>query len=223
MKVKMSVSKKVTLFLFLSVSFCLTWAKKHPEGDLAKKDIRDYSDADMERLLDEWEEDEEPIPKDELPEGHPDRPKPPIDFSKLDPSNPDEMMKATKKGQTVMMFVRVNQFKSREDTEEITSLWQTGLYNNHVQAERFVLEDDRIMFLFRDGSAAWEAKDYFLEQERVEDVQLEQQTYHGKYSQKGIEEEKKKKTEIKKKKKSSEKKNNLSKAKVKKKPVKTEL
>jgi hypothetical protein len=40
------------------------------------------SDADLERLLEQWEEDEEPIPPDELPEGHPDRPQPPIDFSK---------------------------------------------------------------------------------------------------------------------------------------------
>jgi hypothetical protein len=32
--------------------------------------------------LEQWEEDEEPIPPDELPEGHPDRPQPPIDFSK---------------------------------------------------------------------------------------------------------------------------------------------
>jgi len=47
-----------TLFLvgllFLNVS--LIWAKKSKEQpDWAKKDIRDYSDADMERLLDQWE------------------------------------------------------------------------------------------------------------------------------------------------------------------------
>ncbi len=46
-------------------------------------------------------------------------------------------MKATKKGKTVMMFVRVNQFVDREETEEITALWQTGLYNNHVQVSSF--------------------------------------------------------------------------------------
>ena len=52
---------------------------------------------------------------------------------KLDMSKPEEMMKLTKKGKTVMMFVRVNQFVDREETEQITSIWQTGLYNNHVQ------------------------------------------------------------------------------------------
>ena len=51
------------------------------------------------------------------------------------------MLKLNKKGKTVMMFVRVNNFVSKEDTEEITSLWQTGLYNNHVQVgEQHVLE-----------------------------------------------------------------------------------
>merc|ERR1712189_134983 len=83
---------------------------------------------------------------------------------------------------TVMMFVRVTDFVDKAETEEVTSLWQTGLYNNHVQAERFVIEDDRVMFMFRDGGYAWEAKDFLLEQERCEEVQLEQQTYKGRYA-----------------------------------------
>merc|ERR1712130_782229 len=58
----------------LVLSFSLVLAKKSPDGekrDWAKKDIRDYSDADLERLLDQWDEDEEPTPPDELPDGHP--------------------------------------------------------------------------------------------------------------------------------------------------------
>jgi hypothetical protein len=51
------------------------------------------------------------------------------------------MMKATKKGKTVMMFVRVNQFVDREETEEITALWQTGLYNNHVQVSSYFVNE----------------------------------------------------------------------------------
>lgn len=56
-----------------------------------------------------------------------------------------------------------------------------------------MLEEDRVMFLFKDGAAAWDAKDFLLEQERCEDVQLEQQTYHGKYSSKKKQEEEEKK------------------------------
>ena len=82
-----------------------------------------------------------------------------------------------------MLFAKINQFKSREETEEVSSLWQTGLYNAHIQGERFLLEDTRVMFSFRDGAYAWEAKDFLIEQERVEDVQLEGQTYKGRYAE----------------------------------------
>merc|ERR1712226_843204 len=173
-----------------------TSGKKSKDGDKpdwAKKDIRDYSDADLERLLDQWEEDEEPTPPDELPDGHPDKPQPQLDLSKLNMDNPDELMMATKKGKTVMMFVRVTDFVDKAETEEVTSLWQTGLYNNHVQAERFVIEDDRVMFMFRDGAQAWEAKQFLLEQERCDEVQLEQQTYYGKFSKNKPKEDKLKK------------------------------
>eukprot|EP00092_Neocalanus_flemingeri_P039163 GFUD01042625.1.p1 GENE.GFUD01042625.1~~GFUD01042625.1.p1 ORF type:complete len:220 (-),score=92.83 GFUD01042625.1:107-766(-) len=195
----------------------LTSAKKasdEAKPDWAKKNIGDYTDADLERRLDQWDEDEEPIPADELPDGHPDKPQPQLDLSKLDMSNPEEVMKATKTisilaallrvtktGKTVMMFVRITNFKTKEETEEVTSLWQTGLYNNHVQAERFLIEDDRVMFMFRDGKYAWEAKDFLVEQERCEEVQLEQQTYKGKHAVEKDEPKKKEKKDKKKKKK----------------------
>ena len=35
--------------------------------------------------------------------------------------------------------------------------------------------------MFREGSQAWEAKDYIIELEQCEDVMLEQQTYLGNY------------------------------------------
>ena len=38
---------------------------------------------------------------------------------------------------------------TREETEEITSIWQTGLWNSHIQADRFLLEDDRAIFMFK--------------------------------------------------------------------------
>ena len=179
-----SIYHKILTVVIIFIYF--TNGKKSKDADKpdwAKKDIRDYSDADLERLLDQWEEDEEPLPADELPEGHPDRPQPPIDFSKLDMNNPEELMKATKKGKTVMLFAKINKFRSRQETEEVSSLWQTAMYNAHIQGERFMIEDNRVMFMFRDGGHAWEAKDYLIEQDRVEDVQLEQKTYKGRYAE----------------------------------------
>ena len=46
--------------------------------------------------------------------------------------------------------------------------------------------------LFKDGSIAWEAKDFLIEQERCQDVQLEQKTYHGRHTKEYKEENKSK-------------------------------
>lgn len=83
------------------------------------------------------QEDEEPLEPDELPEHL--RPQPQIDFSKMDMSNPENLLKATKKGKTLMSFVAVTGSPTRAESEEITKLWQTSLWNNHIQAERYVL------------------------------------------------------------------------------------
>ena len=40
-----------------------------------------------------------------------------------------------------------------------------------------------VMFSFRDGAYAWETKDFLVEQERVEDVQLKQKTDKGRYAE----------------------------------------
>ncbi|XP_049873488.1 LDLR chaperone boca [Pectinophora gossypiella] len=170
---------KAIHFIFL-LCVCSGLAKKYQDDEKpswAKKDIRDFSDADMERLFDQWEEDEEPLPEDELPE-HLRKP-PALDLTQMDMSNPEEVMKATKKGQTLMMFVTVANKPSRARTEELTKIWQTSLWNNHIQAERYLIDDDRAIFMFKDGSQAWTAKEYLLEQEELKDVQLESQTYPG--------------------------------------------
>lgn len=63
------------------------------------------------------------------------RPQPQVDFSKLQ-NDPEALLQATKKGRTLMSFVSVNGNPTKEETEELTKLWQTGLWNNHIQAER---------------------------------------------------------------------------------------
>jgi len=47
---------------------------------------------------------------------------------------------------------------------------------------RYVIEETRAIFLFHDGSQAWDAKDFLLEQEQVKDISLEGQVYPGKKS-----------------------------------------
>lgn len=72
--------------------------------------------------------------EDELPEHL--RKQPELDLSKLDPSNPESLLSQTKKGRTLMTFVTVNGKPTRDKTEELTKLWQTSLWNSHIQAER---------------------------------------------------------------------------------------
>lgn len=80
------------------------------------------------------QEDEEPLEDDELPEHL--RPSPEIDMSQMDMSNPENLLKMTKKGKTLMTFVKVMGNPTKEEAETKTKLWQTSLWNNHIQAER---------------------------------------------------------------------------------------
>lgn len=125
------------------------------------------------------QEDEEPLEEDELPEHL--RPQPKIDLSNINTKNPEDLLKLSKKGRTLMTFVSVGGDPTREEAETITKLWQTGLWNNHIQAERYMVDDNRAIFMFKDGSQAWEAKDFLVEQKRCESVTIENKVYKGKY------------------------------------------
>eukprot|EP00063_Salmo_salar_P008313 XP_013983148.1 PREDICTED: LDLR chaperone MESD-like [Salmo salar] len=98
-----------------------------------KKDIRDYNDADMARLLEEWEKDDD-IEEGDLPEHR--RSPPPIDFSKVDASKPEELLKMSKKGKTLMVFATVAGEPTEKETEEVTSLWQSSLFNANFDIQR---------------------------------------------------------------------------------------
>ncbi|XP_076625424.1 LDLR chaperone boca [Colletes latitarsis] len=151
-------------------------AKSSKQKSWRDKDIRDMTDADLEHLLDQWEENEEPLEPDELPEHL--RPSPQIDISKLDMSNPDNILKMTKKGKGVMMFVDTNEDMSTEEADVIMKIWQTSLQNNHIIAERYPIDQKRSVFLFREGSQAVDAKNFLLQQPELSHVTLEGQTYY---------------------------------------------
>lgn len=180
-----------TVCLVYSFYLGVTVAKKYDEDEKpswAKKDIRDFSDSDFERLFDQWEEDEEPLEDDELPEHL--RPQPTIDFSQIKANDPEALLKLSKKGRTLMSFVQVDESLSRAETEELTKLWQTGLWNSHIQAERYLVDDNRAIFLFKDGSQAWDAKDFLIEQQGCKDITIENKVYEGKRVKKRKEEDK---------------------------------
>ncbi|KAK5874596.1 hypothetical protein PBY51_019532 [Eleginops maclovinus] len=163
-----------TYFLCLLATDSKIKAKK-------KKDIRDYNDADMARLLEQWEEDDD-IEEGDLPEHK--RSPPPIDFAKVDPSKPEELLKMSKKGKTLMVFATVSGDPTEKETEELTGLWQGSLFNANYDIQRFVVGSNRVIFMLRDGSYAWEVKDFLISQERCADVTVEGQVFPGKAGKK---------------------------------------
>ncbi|XP_055036002.1 LRP chaperone MESD [Misgurnus anguillicaudatus] len=166
--------RTVAVFLFLILFISVHCNDTKPKK---KKDIRDYNDADMARLLEEWEKDDD-IEEGDLPEHK--RSPPPIDFSKINPSKPEELLKMSKKGKTLMVFASVSGNPTEKETEEITSLWQGSLFNANFDIQRFVVGSNRVIFMLRDGSYAWEIKDFLVAQDRCEDVTVEGQVFPGK-------------------------------------------
>lgn len=180
-----------TILTILSVSSAND-SGKTKQKSWRDKDIRDMTEADLENLLDQWEENEEPLPPDELPEHL--RPSPKIDLSQIDVSNPDNVLKMTKRGKGVMMFVDVDKDISTDQADIVMRIWQSSLQNNHIIAERYPIDPKRSVFLFREGSQAIDAKNYLLEQPELSHVTLEGQTY---YRDKRKNEEEKKQKQIK--------------------------
>lgn len=46
------------------------------------------------------------------------------------------------------------------------------------------MDDNRAIFLFKDGAQAWPAKEFLIEQEKCESITIESKVYYGKYSNK---------------------------------------
>ncbi|XP_044050450.1 LRP chaperone MESD [Siniperca chuatsi] len=166
---------RCVVLLLCTYLFCILAADSDGKPK-KKKDIRDYNDADMARLLEQWEKDDD-IEEGDLPEHK--RAPPPIDFSKVDPSKPEELLKMSKKGRTLMVFATVSGDPTEKETEEITGLWQGSLFNANFDIQRFVVGSNRVIFMLRDGSLAWEVKDFLVAQERCADVTVEGQVFPG--------------------------------------------
>ncbi|XP_017763502.1 PREDICTED: LDLR chaperone boca [Eufriesea mexicana] len=162
----------IFLLIYVNANSDIKSKKKKSWRD---KDIRDMTDADLEHLLDQWEENEEPLEPDELPEHL--RPSPKIELSKLNMSDSDNVLKVTKKGKSVMMFVDTNEDMSNEEADTIMQIWQTSLRNNHIVTERYPIDSKRSVFLFYEGSQAIDAKKYLLQQPELSHVTLEGHTF----------------------------------------------
>jgi len=161
------------LFVIMTTTSATSFGGKRVWGE---EDVQYLTDVELERLLQQWEENDEPLEPDELPEHL--RPLPKMDLSKLDLKNPEDLLKMSKKGKSVMMFIDMQSTLSEEQADITTRIWQTGLQNNHITVERYPIENKRYIFMFHDGSQALEGRDYLLQHPEVAHVTLEGQTYY---------------------------------------------
>uniref|UniRef100_A0A7E4UXV8 Mesoderm development candidate 2 n=1 Tax=Panagrellus redivivus TaxID=6233 RepID=A0A7E4UXV8_PANRE len=143
-----------------------------------KKDVRDFTDADLDKLLDEWEEnDDEPLPEDEREGYVPKKSQAEYEEMIRKAGNPTEALKQSKHGQPVMMFVGIvnptGEATTKAFSEQVSQLWVQSLFNNHMEVNSFTIEDDRVLFMFKQGSQAFDAEEFILKQPQCKDITLE--------------------------------------------------
>ncbi len=59
---------------------------------------------------------------------------------------PEQVMKLSKKGQTLMMFATVSGSPTRRETEEITQIWWAGLKNAQYDVTRLIYSSIMIIY-----------------------------------------------------------------------------
>ena len=75
--------------------------------------------------------------------------------------DPQDLIKKSKKGKPVMIFVSVaGSPPDQAHTDRVSARWVQSLQNAHITVERYVVAPDRVLLLTQDGSKAWEIKDY---------------------------------------------------------------
>ena len=122
-------------------------------------------------------------------------------FDPLKPiDNVEDLLKQSKKGQVLMLFVQVAGDVTKPQAEKITGRWQSSLFNGNIQIQRYMIDDTKAIFLLEDGSLAWDVKGYLIQQPECRSVEIEQKMYWGKGAgQADKDAEEKKSDEIKKK------------------------
>eukprot|EP00117_Sycon_ciliatum_P031612 scpid69748/ scgid24686/ LDLR chaperone MESD; Mesoderm development candidate 2; Mesoderm development protein len=164
-----------------------------------KKNLMDYSDADMEQLYKQWEDEDERDDEDNYPPRKP-KPAPSFDPSKLQGAGKEGMesiLQQTKKDQVLMVFVKIGSNPTKKESEDLTARWEEGLRNGGLLAQRYIISDDKAIFMLQDGSEAWRMKDFLIEQEGCVEVEIEQKKYPGKRPHRpGINKTKQRKNEL---------------------------
>ena len=94
---------------------------------------------------------------------------------KVDPQN---LMKQSKKGKPMMIFVGVRDAVDNQPyTEQVSSRWTNSLHNAHIPVQRYIVAPDRVLFMVEDGSLAWDIKNYLTTLTECTTVSFEQLSF----------------------------------------------
>ena len=91
--------------------------------------------------------------------------------------DPEQLMRQSKKGKPVMIFVGVRGVPDQTHTEKTSARWMQSLQNAHIQVQRYVVAPDRVLFVVEDGSLAWKVKDYLITLTECTTVSFDQLSY----------------------------------------------
>jgi hypothetical protein len=90
-----------------------------------------------------------------------------------------DIQRLSKKNKVIMIFATISGNPTRRETDELTALWQNSLFNANLQATRYIIEDNRAIFMISDGSMAYDIKDFLVKQDRCLEVMIDNERYEG--------------------------------------------
>ncbi|XP_068710978.1 LDLR chaperone boca-like [Montipora foliosa] len=156
--------------------------KRKEKDNRIGKNVVDYNEGDLFKLYDQWEDNDEDIDEEDRYDDNDPR-KPPQPGPAFDPTqfkdDPISLMKLAKKGKVVMLFVTITGNPTKKEAEQITGRWQSSLFNAQYQLERYLVADNRVLFMIKDGSLAWDIKDFLITQPDCELVEFDNQQFPG--------------------------------------------
>ncbi|KRZ22008.1 26S proteasome non-ATPase regulatory subunit 1 [Trichinella pseudospiralis] len=159
----------------------------HPQVYTMKPPVnkhpRDYTDADLQGLFDQWEANDDPLDPDEI-EGW--RKPPPLDLNLLKVHTSEQASRIIKKDREMKLFVKFDPKMSRAEIDDLTNIWLMRFFNNHIISKRRFSQEKEVEFLFIEGSQAWDAYHFVMDQDEVYEVMLEGNKYKGKAQLRGF-------------------------------------
>lgn len=98
--------------------------------------------------------------------------------------DPQTLLKQSKKGKPIMVFVGVRGQPDQTYTEQVSSRWMQSLQNAHITVQRYIVAPDRVLFMVDDGSKAWDIKNYLTTLTECTTVSFEQLSFDCKHDKK---------------------------------------